>query len=446
MATRKNSGKQSSLSATAVGGLGIPTDGILTNARTGKNPSLNASTENMTPKAVNMLTNATPEQQVKMQALAQVFNEGHTLDNSTVGEIVQRVEKKVSAQAKNERQTKLAKKSKTVDNTLVAEQPGGNSPILNPHPEAEKPAKPVKPEFALFNLEDEDGHYIRNGQFTLAELVHIDKVPVKNAQLAMRDIDKQHVEHLEIAYAQGATIPPIQISMSTWGPVIVAGYHRERAMLNRLQEQMFGDLSSMSKEDKEAFSKRLAATTIDVEVVNGLTSDTIADYAFRDNLTHGRNVSDKYRSRYAVMLIQEAKAKGIELSLAQAGDMVGVSKQAVFYQLRRDAGLPRSIKAATKIAADLVVAEEDKIDLDRYFLANDQKQSADRLRKASKMLITAMLTVYDEGLDTAELVEYFSKEILPTVQVNAATFNLASDTVLSALASVQLMDEEETEE
>lgn len=410
-----------------------------------KQSSLNASTDGMTPETVNMLTEATPAQTAKIQALAQVFNEGHTLDNSTVQDLVQRVEKKVSTQPKNERQQKLAKKTKTVDNTLIAEQPGGNSPILNPQPEVEKatkPAKPTKPDFAFIDV---PATIERNGQMKytttmLGSLLALDKTPVVDAKVGLRELKREHVEHLSLAYQNGADIPPVKVAFSTWGPVLLGGYHRQAAMRDTIQMTMFGDLSPMTEDEKKAFSERVAQFPIIVEIVPGMTMGQAVDFAYRDNLDSGLPIADKNRSRYAIYLIARAEEQGIKLSLEKAGAMAGVSRIAVFRQMQRDKGIvPKSRK--DKMPADLLTDADDKLDLEQYFQAVDSQAPVDRLNKATKTLISAMLAVYDEVQDIDQLSKYFS-EIAENVSVDAATFNAAIECVAGALSFVQLSEEE----
>ncbi len=127
----------------------------------------------------------------------------------------------------------------------------------------------------------------------LSSLIPLDTTPIKDASLAIRKLDKEHLSHMISAYEEGTTFPPIKVVATTWGFAVVGGYHRWTVYQKHCEKLNIAE---------DAF-------TIGVEPLNILDHTEIVKAAFKDNLTHGLAMSTTSRSAFGAWLIAEAAAK-----------------------------------------------------------------------------------------------------------------------------------------
>ncbi len=345
------------------------------------------------------------------QAVAQVNQDG--VESITVDNVVSKLA--VKAQPKNERQARMAQKQ-TVDNTSVITSPtgkGGNSELLNPTPKPTKAEKPVKPEFHLVNLTPTiDGKYHK---MHLASLIHLDDkdAAIPDGEKGMRVINPDNVSSLQLAYEHGDDVPPIKIAMSTHGPIILCGYHREKALLWALAEQFLDENGKIPDDKKVQYKKNVADTVILVEPINGLNVRELAEFAYFDNLKNGLSVAATNRSRFAIFLLERAKRDGVKLTVTAAAEIARCSRVAVQRQLARDSGR-ETYKGS--LPADIVTDSQELSELDHFSVVEEAKK-VDPLLKASQQLLNGVFNVYDIVQSSNDIADYLV-DVIPNMKIN----------------------------
>lgn len=283
----------------------------------------------------------------------------------------------------------------------------------------EKTERPVLPVFAI-------EPFAKGQKVTLFELKRATQVAIPNANIAVRALNKQHVEALMVAYQKNEKIPPLELLNTTHGIVIIAGNHRAQAMRDAIAQQMgYNNESELSsvKESLPEFIERLKHTHVPYVPANTdklKDLEDLNDRIFLNNLTHGLPPSGENRSRYAIYLIARAQRRGEKLTQQQAADIVHVSRVAVARQVMRDTakaeGTTVEAKAAARkqiLPADYVAEEEAQ---DAMEIAEEQiesrKKSIDPLLDATLTLFRAMQTVNNEvtkgKLTPDELTSYMA--------------------------------------
>ncbi len=193
----------------------------------------------------------------------------------------------------------------------------------------------------------------------LSSLIPLDTTPIKDASLAIRKLDKEHLSHMISAYEEGTTFPPIKVVATTWGFAVVGGYHRWTVYQKHCEKLNIAE---------DAF-------TIGVEPLNILDHTEIVKAAFKDNLTHGLAMSTTSRSAFGAWLIAEAASRGIELGLRAAAREAGIAHTTLKEHLER---IEKQVKAtmsdsvvsltddeqadvAAQVEQDKIVAENEKL-------------------------------------------------------------------------------------
>lgn len=268
----------------------------------------------------------------------------------------------------------------------------------------ERTERPVLPVFAI-------KPFAKGQTVTLFELKRATQVSIPNANIAVRSLNKQHVEALKVAYQKGEKLPPLELLNTTHGVVIIAGNHRSQAMRDAIAEQMgYETESEMPKEVLPEFIERLKQTLVNYVPVKNVQDlkdfEDLNDRIFLNNLTHGLPPSGENRSRFAIYLIARAQRRGEKLTQQQAADIVHVSRVAVARQVMRDTakaeGTTVEAKAAARkqiLPADYEAEQEAE---DAMAIAEEQiesrKKSIDPLLDATLSLFKAMQTVNNEAL------------------------------------------------
>lgn len=270
----------------------------------------------------------------------------------------------------------------------------------------ERTDRPVQPVFAIVPFE-------KGQEVTLADLKKATQVSIPNANIAVRSLNKQHVEALMVAYQKGEKLPPLELLNTTHGIVIIAGNHRNQAMRDAIAQQMgYEDEDTLRRDAKEnvpVFLERLAHYPINWLPARNIQSlydlEDLNDRIFLNNLTHGLPPSGENRSRYAIYLIARAHRRGQKMTQQEAADIVHVSRVAVARQVMRDTakaeGTTVEAKAAARkqiLPADYEAEEEaqDAMEAAESQLKGKEK-SVDVLLDATLSLFRAMQTINAEA-------------------------------------------------
>lgn len=258
----------------------------------------------------------------------------------------------------------------------------------------------------------------------LSDLKALDEFDgIRNAKTALRSINPANVESLRFAYARNAaSVPKLKLFNSTQGIGIIAGHHRQAAMLKGLRMQCEDNTGKLTEEGKKKYLALVANTPVNFEPINGLTAAQIRDMAFMDNIDHGLGVSQDSRSRYVLTLQSEAIEDGRKFNMLRTCERIGVSRQAVDQMKKRD------IKAALKTVPD-VRSSDDYTKLDEsekehvgVLIAEVEKELAaekdtadkkDPLNDACEKIIPLFAAIKTEcdkfGLSSEGLADYFTR-------------------------------------
>lgn len=141
-------------------------------------------------------------------------------------------------------------------------------------------------------------------ELPLDQLQDLEQVGFQYGWQAMRDLNKEHVEHLVASNLQG--IPPIEVVHTNNGYAIVDGYHRVEA------------------------AETLGCTSLPAHIQSYEDEDAVIDAAFCANLKHGLPASHKDRTAYVLWLNET-----YEMSQTEIAKKAGISQSRVSRILRK---------------------------------------------------------------------------------------------------------------
>lgn len=319
---------------------------------------------------------------------------------------------------------------KNVDETLVASQKGG----IPAHEKSSQDA-PGKKEPVVFEFLPSP----KTTRVKLSGLISLDDTPLKYAKAALRDLNKEHVAHLAQAYEANESVPPIKVVNTSWGWVIIGGYHR-RAALEGLIKAKFADPTTgkVSEAEVDAYHEARAGFMVPVQSLDIRNGSDAIMAAYVDNMSSGLPVADSNRSRFAIYLLQDAKERGVKMTVTEAAHIARVSRVAVQRQMARDAGREGKNR---RMPADVVTTPEDLKDVQEYIEQAEAKQP-DRLNRSARSLLNMCLNVYDESQDIDALVQYINA-LIPAVKSDAETLRAALETISMVLSLVEVPDDDE---
>lgn len=144
----------------------------------------------------------------------------------------------------------------------------------------------------------------------LDSIISLEESGISGGAFAMREINQGHVEHL--AHSNPAEWPPIKVTKSDMGYILIDGYHRKLAAPQLSLTEILADCKSYSNEND------------------------VIEAAFRANLKHGLKASNETRSDYAYWLhLTYPKLRQEEIA-----ERVGVTQSVVSKAIaRREARL-----------------------------------------------------------------------------------------------------------
>lgn len=279
---------------------------------------------------------------------------------------------------------------------------------------AEGEKTPQRPKFELFNIEP-------GTPVTLAELIALDATPIPNAGMAMRKINKDNVESLMFAYESGSDVPPIEIVGSTWGMIVLNGYHRQDAMEELVKREFLTPDGKLAPDGKEQYERALTQFVIEYKPYHGQngyapTEEDILNYATFANLKNGLQVSKENRSRLALWYQERERAAGRDISYRKLAPMFGVSFVAISRQAARDlAKAHPELAHKGRLPADVVVSELDRAEIQGAMaeLAEKEASKADPLETACKQLVKTCAFIYNQ-VDSADDFTLYLQDFIKT--------------------------------
>ena len=256
-----------------------------------------------------------------------------------------------------------------------------------PAPKKSKKAeKPAPPEFKIL--------YSEARSCTLAQLVALDAAGVPSGKYAMREINKEHVEHLRIAYDQGQKLPPLGVVFTSLGFVVYDGYHRWNALTDGVKLACQDEDGNL---DNNKYQAALATFPVDIAVKNNLTPRTLIRAAFEANYTNGLPVSNGARTRYAIWLFEDAREHGEKLSKGQAASLAQVSSNTMMMMMKRE------LDRQNKMAADVFTDAVDVDDYEESTISSDASEKEDKLTRDVKRLVSVARSLHQQMQDHVAL-------------------------------------------
>ena len=159
----------------------------------------------------------------------------------------------------------------------------------------------------------------------LTSLIPLDTLPIENAKLAMRELNKQHVENLTAALNAGDVFPPLKVVATNYGVTPYDGNHRWAAYEIFLKQRVGETTPDKLQAERENMM-------IPVVFDNSITNDIqLLNASFSANLAHGLPATPTSRARYGLWLVELAKSRGEKLSLRQAAAQAKVSHVALIH-------------------------------------------------------------------------------------------------------------------
>ena len=180
-------------------------------------------------------------------------------------------------------------------------------------------------------------------ELPLDQLQDLRQVGFQYGGEAMRDLNKEHIEHLVASNLQG--IPPIEVVHTNNGYAILDGYHRVEA------------------------AEILGYTSLPARIRSYEDEDAVIDTAFRANFKHGLPASHKDRAAYVLWLNET-----YEISQTEIAKRAGLSQSRVSRILKR----AEEKQDREDLVNSLADTEDEKIYLE------SQTSHADKLLKAMK--------------------------------------------------------------
>jgi hypothetical protein len=197
----------------------------------------------------------------------------------------------------------------------------------------EQQGKKVKKEKQEKKTEEKTPLVLMSGSGTeyvpMSSLVPLDSSSIPDARLAMRTVNRTHVENLMTV--PQSDLPPIEVQKSNEGLLVIDGYHRWAAIAQKVRQDF-----EETGESEENIVEALKNHMILVHYNNYTSALDILKAAFSANLAHGLPANTNSRSRYALFLMKVAEANGETLSLRKAAEMAHVSHVAVIHYRDRD--------------------------------------------------------------------------------------------------------------
>lgn len=200
----------------------------------------------------------------------------------------------------------------------------------------EEIAPPPPPPFILFEADPTVETVM------LSELLPLDATPIPDAEYAMREINKKHLDRMYIAIQDGKVMPPLDVVHTSLGHVTLDGYHRwanyERYLRDTIEENS-GEPLDASDVDKIMVEAR-KTFPVPVREVTVHSDHEMLDLAFKANLSHGLASGDASRTRYAlwILAIDRSRPNRIEkedISVREAARRADVSHVMVLKAMKR---------------------------------------------------------------------------------------------------------------
>jgi hypothetical protein len=282
-----------------------------------------------------------------------------------------------------------------IEALLDSLEKNADTEVVNVTSKEDKPIAEFSIRLATPEEKNEDGLVT----VSLSSLISLVSVPIKYAYLAHRDLKPDHVENLKHAYIDGAQIPPIEVVLTSWGALVVSGNHRWAA------------LEEMTKEVTEPDKLQQVRTTAGIEVkpLDILNHVDIVKYAFDANSTNGLSLDESCKSKHALFLIQEAKARGEKMSKRKAGRLAHVSHAAISKMAAKLAAKEK------KNVSEFLSEEADILETETEIADKANASSIDKFDTAVKQLFTAMHKIVEIEDNVHTLADVFQqKQVLKT--------------------------------
>lgn len=266
---------------------------------------------------------------------------------------------------------------------------------------AKKVAKEQAPEPEPFTMFVADSDVT---SVSLADLVPLSDVLGADGLLAMREIDKQNLDHLYEALQAGDELPPIELVNTNKGMVPFDGYHRwaayEKWLADTISEETSDGEKVVNGDTLLEARKQLFVPAHE----NTVTSvRELLQRAFEANLKHGLPASDASRGRFALWMYNEAKAEGNPISIREAARQAHVSHVAVLK-------LQSRIENAKRKMIDVMLSVDEQEELEEIVgkpeAETDSQKKGRQADKHMEAMVKAAKFFADSDITSTEMVRF----------------------------------------
>lgn len=281
---------------------------------------------------------------------------------------------------------------------------------------------PPRPEFKLYNIEPGTVIY-------LSDLVSLKDVFGVEGERCMRRLNKDWATTLKVQYQNGNTdIPEIVVVGSTWGIIVLDGYHRREGQELALKEEFLDKDGKLAADGKKAYEQKRTQWAVDYKPFHGRdghapNKEDVLLFAQFANLKNGLQVDTTGRSQIALWYRQEFyRTNGVLLSWRELAKTTlpdgsigfGVSYVAIYTQYTRNVEKKfAEIIDLGHIPANVEMDDEERTIVKKAIKAAEEKRKSQRdpLDLQCEQLINAATFIYSQNLDQDELVNYMNDYI-----------------------------------
>ncbi len=311
---------------------------------------------------------------------------------------VDKAEKKVRTPKVAKFDAQLINQLSSLEPDQLALLPDGLKSLYEQHVDAlakaSKKGKVVKTAKASVELYKPDSSLLED-DFTmlvnLGDIVHLDAVKdIPNSRMAMRVTNADHVAHMRATLDAGGMLPPMKVQLSSVGPILIDGYHRESAYLGELNDTITSDDVDASEELK----RLVASMPIKVVPIDNTSVTELIRQTFESNRQNGMPMSRGSLATYAIWLME---TDGIGRN--EAARYLGISPAGITQQIARNK------EKLTKMIDTLPEDEQAEIALTAQ--ESDNNQDGKNIEVALRKILTGMKTLGEITDSEDVLVELF---------------------------------------
>lgn len=240
---------------------------------------------------------------------------------------------------------------------------------------------------------------------SLADLVAMTDTSIVGASYAMRDINVSNLANITAAIDADVQLPALTVVNTNVGQVVIDGYHRWSAY----EKDNMHTLTIASGIDENGEHIPVDPYAIDnarhnykvtIHQVTVVDERDMLDKAFKSNLAHGLAASQNSRSRYALWLLQDARIRGIKMSVREAARQALVSHVAVLKTAKK---IEKAMRMVDDPLTDDELAEAEQL---QDAPETEEQKAYEASSKAMTQIVKAVKVLRGQEFSDEEFVTF----------------------------------------